>query len=84
MAGVTVLPARRPHSHKSNETVRLPASFEQGRARLIRPACAAAPAPRQGAAAMLLTNKPSLQRRAKYSLERRCRMHIAAREDAYR
>lgn len=44
----------------------------------------AAPAPLQGAAAILLTNKPSLQRRAKYTLDRRYRVNNAAREEAYR
>ncbi|GIL44643.1 hypothetical protein Vafri_2162 [Volvox africanus] len=39
---------------------------------------------RMGAAAMVLTNKPSLARRAKYRLDHRVRVHIGASDDAYK
>ncbi|EFJ47586.1 hypothetical protein VOLCADRAFT_91861 [Volvox carteri f. nagariensis] len=39
---------------------------------------------RLGAAAMIITNKPSLVRKAKYLLEQRVRVHIGATDDAYR
>ncbi|KXZ56245.1 hypothetical protein GPECTOR_1g213 [Gonium pectorale] len=39
---------------------------------------------RMGAAASILTNKPSLARKAKYSLEHRVRVHMGASDPAYK